>query len=418
VHMKLYNSLSKKLEILQPDGDVKFYTCGITPYDTTHLGHAFTYIVSDVLIRFLESKGHKVIYVQNVTDIDDDILSKARKVGEDWYALGNRWTRHFIEDMKNLNVRPPDHYPRATEVIPSMVNIIEKLLQNGVAYQEGSNVYFSIESWSEYGKLSRLSKDEMLPIANQRGNKPEDPNKRSPLDFPLWQAQTGDEPAWRSPWGAGRPGWHIECSTMATKLLGNKIDIHSGGEDLIFPHHECEIAQVEPLTGDEPFVRFWLHVAMVRHRGEKMSKSLGNLVMINDLLMTWPADAVRIYLAMHHYRSPWSHQMTELERAANITAQIKKAVTLKSGKKQKLDPTPFQHLFNIALERDLDTPAAIEQVAKLADEILAVSQSGGDILESQQVLRACGHILGLRLDANTPDPGVLKGWDEHLIKFQ
>lgn len=416
--MKLYNSLTRNLESFQPDGDVKFYTCGITPYDTTHLGHAFTYFVSDVLIRFLEFKGHKVTYVQNVTDIDDDILIKARKEGEDWWSLGNRWTRHFIEDIKKLNVRPPAHFPRATDFIPSIIEFVEKLLLNDVAYEEKGNIYYSVESWPEYGKLSRIPSEDMLTIANQRGNHPNDPNKRSALDFPLWQAQIGDEPAWNSPWGPGRPGWHIECSTMATELLGNEIDIHSGGEDLIFPHHESEIAQTEPLTDDEPFVKIWLHVAMVRHCGEKISKSLGNLVLINDLLKTWPADAIRIYLAMHHYRSSWSHQKTELEQAMNIYTNIRNAVSMKSGKKAKLDPASFQHSFILALESDLDTLSAVEVVAKWANEIVAAAQSGIDILDAQRALQECSHILGLRIDPDKPDPDVIKGWNTHLSKFK
>lgn len=416
--MKLYNSLTKDLEEFTPDGDIKFYTCGITPYDTTHLGHAFTYMVSDILIRFLEFMGHRVIYVQNVTDIDDDILKKAGKEGEDWRVLGNRWTRHFIEDMKKLNIRPPDYYPRATEVIPSMIEIIEKLLANGVAYEQGGSVYFSIKSWSQYGKLSRLHPEEMLPIANERGNDPDDPNKRSPLDFVLWQAHRGDEPGWRSPWGEGRPGWHIECSTMATKLLGNKVDVHSGGEDLMFPHHECEIAQVEPLTNGVPFVRFWMHVAMVRQNGEKMSKSLGNLVMIKDLMGSWSADALRIYLFMHHYRNPWEHQVSELVQAATLAEQIKEAISVNNGKKAALDPAPFQKSFISALDQDLDTPKAFKTLSKFVKEIIAASNSGMDIIDAQTALRSWNAILGLQFEADRPDPEVVAGWNQHLTKFE
>jgi L-cysteine:1D-myo-inositol 2-amino-2-deoxy-alpha-D-glucopyranoside ligase len=420
--MQLYNSLTETLERFRPAGEVKLYTCGITPYDTTHLGHAFTYIVSDILVRYLESSGLRVTYVQNVTDIDDDILSKAREVGRYWRSLGNRWTRHFISDMKRLNVRPPDHFPRATDVIPDIVDIVARLLKAGVAYERGGSVYFDIDSWSKYGKLSRLSREEMLPIANERGNNPDDPNKRSPLDFVLWQASSGNEPAWSSPWGAGRPGWHIECSTMGTRLLGDQIDIHSGGEDLLFPHHESEIAQVEPLTGEEPFARFWLHVAMVHHNGEKMSKSLGNLVMIDDLLSSWPADAVRLYLIGNHYRSPWSHRLSELERAAALAVRIEEALMLNrslgSGKRGRLDPGPLERQFIRALETDLDTPAACEAVAKLAAEILAASRSKREVKDAQRALRASCEILGLRPEAGAPAPGVLKGWDEHLVRFE
>lgn len=416
--MQLYNSLSRKIEQFQPHGDIKFYTCGITPYDTTHLGHAFTYIVSDILIRFLESQDHKVIYVQNVTDIDDDILKRARREAQDWRILGNRWTRHFIEDMKLLNVRPPDHYPRATDVIPSMVDIIQNLLKERLAYENSGSVYFGIDSWSQYGKLSRLSREKMLPIANQRGNNPDDPNKRSPLDFVLWQARVGDEPSWDSPWGQGRPGWHIECSTMSTRLLGNQIDIHSGGEDLLFPHHECEIAQVEPLTGHVPFVRFWMHVAMVYQSGEKMSKSLGNLVMIKDLLKSWSADAVRIYLCRHHYRSPWSYQISELEEAARFTHRIEEAVTLQSGRKASLDPQSFQQSMVSALDNDLDTPAAFDSLSNFVDEIISAAKSGKNTSDAQETLSSWGNILGLRMEGGGPQADVLKGWDDHLKKFE
>ncbi|MGD2178151.1 MAG: cysteine--tRNA ligase, partial [Anaerolineae bacterium] len=304
--MRLYNTLSRNIETFTPrDEPVSVYVCGITPYDTTHLGHAFTYMAIDVLIRYLEFRGHRVQYVQNVTDVDDDILRRAKEVGETWKALGDRWTAHFIRDMMALNVRPPDHFPRATSVIPQITHVVQRLLDGGVAYESGGNVYFHIDAWYQYGKLSRLPRDEMLPIANERGNHPDDPRKRDPLDFVLWQAQAPGEPAWESPWGPGRPGWHIECSTMAMHYLGDSVDIHSGGADLAFPHHESEIAQAEAATRKRPYVRYWVHTAMVRHGGEKMSKSLGNLVMVNDLLQDWSPNALRVYLACHHYRQPW-----------------------------------------------------------------------------------------------------------------
>ena len=301
--MNVYNTRSRAIEGWEPsDRRVSLYVCGITPYDTTHLGHAFTYTVADVLVRYLESQGLRVRYVQNVTDIDDDILRKAREVGEDWRTLGNRWTAHFIRDMQALNVRPPDEYPRATDVVPEIVTAVRALMARGLAYESGGSVYFHVDAWPEFGQLSHLARAEMLPVANERGNRPDDPNKRDPLDFVLWQAQAPGEPAWESPWGPGRPGWHIECSVMSTHFLGKAIDLHGGGEDLVFPHHECEIAQAEPVTGHKPFVRVWLHTAMVEHEGAKMSKSLGNLVMVSDLLRRWPADTLRLYLGKHHYR--------------------------------------------------------------------------------------------------------------------
>lgn len=417
--MQLYNTLSRKLEPFNPQREpVTVYVCGITPYDTTHLGHAFTYSTADILVRYLELNEHQVRYVQNVTDIDDDILRKANQVGEDWRSLGDRWTRHFIEDMVALNIRPPDEYPRATDVIQQIIEMVQELLNKGVAYQVGGNVYFDLETWPEYGKLSRIPREEMLPVANERGNKPDDPNKKSPLDFVLWQAQAAGEPAWESPWGPGRPGWHIECSAMSTCLLDKSIDIHMGGEDLIFPHHESEIAQVEPITGEAPFVRYWLHIAMVQHEGEKMSKSLGNLVMIRDLLKEWSADAVRIYMAMHHYRQAWSHNREELARAAQMADKLKSVAQAEPGMIGLFDPLPFRVAFAEAMDNDLDTPLALQALEGLANETLSASGQGKDISIAQAVIRSMGGTLGLRLDIASPNSRVNTGWNEHLRRFQ
>ncbi len=417
--MDLYNSLSQKIEPFRPeDGNVKVYICGITPYDTTHLGHAFTYTVFDILIRYLESRGFTVTYVQNVTDIDDDILRKAREVGEDWRALGNRWTRHFIEDMQLLNVRPPNYYPRATEVIPEITEMVSRLIESGAAYERGGSVYYRIEQDPEYGKLSHLSKEEMLPVANERGNRPDDPNKQNPLDFVHWQAQAPGEPAWPSPWGPGRPGWHIECSAMSTHFLGNTLDIHSGGADLIFPHHESEIAQVEPVTGQKPFVRDWMHVAMVRYEGEKMSKSLGNLVMIRDLLKTWSPDAIRLYLAMHHYRDSWSYHEDDLAQASLQAERLREAVLVVGGSGAALELEPFLTTFTQAMDDDLNTPAAMAALTNLAGEILAAAGTGWNIDGAQQALRQAARVFGLRLETDFPEPRVIAGWAEHLKKFE
>ncbi len=335
--MKLYNTLSKKVEIFLPRGDeVSIYVCGITPYDTTHLGHAFTYTSVDILIRYLESKDLSVRYAQNVTDIDDDILRKAKEVGEDWLAVGNRWTMHYIEDMQALNVRAPDFYPRATDAIPEIVEWVQNLLEAGVAYESGGNVYYDVNAWSDFGELSAIPRSEMLPIANERGNHPDDPAKYNPLDFVLWQAMAPGEPSWESPWGPGRPGWHIECSTLSTKYLGETIDIHSGGADLCFPHHECEIAQVEPVTSEQPFVRYWMHTAMVYHDGDKMSKSLGNLVWVRELLKTYSPDALRLYMGKHHYREEWRYNEAELKVAEKEAKLIRKALRVSSGQVNSL----------------------------------------------------------------------------------
>ena len=416
--MRFYNTLSRAVEPFEPrDGCVTLYVCGITPYDTTHLGHAFTYTSADVLVRHLESQGLAVRYVQNVTDIDDDIMRKAAEVGEDWRALGNRWTAHFIRDMQVLNVRPPDHYPRATDVIPEIVSAVSTLIERGLAYASGGSVYYHAAAWPSFGRLSHLPRSEMLPVANERGNRPDDPNKRDPLDFVLWQAQVPGEPAWDSPWGPGRPGWHIECSVMSTRFLGPTLDFHGGGGDLIFPHHECEIAQAEPVTGRTPFVRFWLHAAMVEHEGAKMSKSLGNLVMVRDLLQHCSADALRLYLGGHHYRQSWTHDAGDLAQADRLARKLRAAATAPGGSGEPLDVARAQADFTAALNDDLDTRSALTRLEGLAGDTLAAAQVGGDVRPAQALLRRLAGVFGVRLDAPGSDRRVVEGWSAHLERF-
>jgi cysteinyl-tRNA synthetase len=411
--LKLYNTLTEQKEDFKARGnDVTIYVCGITPYDTTHLGHAFTYTSMDILIRYLEMQRYKVRYVQNITDIDDDILRKAREGGEDWRSLGNRWTAHFVQDLQNINVRPPDYYVRATDVIPDIIVSVQKLLDRGIAYQSNGNVYYSIDAWPEFGKLSHLSRDKMLPIANERGNHPDDPHKRDGLDFVLWQGQAPGEPAWDSPWGPGRPGWHIECSTMSTKYLGQPIDIHGGGADLCFPHHECEIAQVEPVSNQPPFVRYWLHTAMVHFQGEKMSKSLGNLVMVRDLLKTYSPDALRIYLGSHQYRESWSYSQDDLAQASELAVQLRAAVLINGGSANPINADYAQEAFNTSMDNDLCTPGALKAMKTLAEAILAAAHQGNDVREAQKTLRTCSTVFGLRLDAQVPESHVQEGWNE------
>jgi L-cysteine:1D-myo-inositol 2-amino-2-deoxy-alpha-D-glucopyranoside ligase len=404
---------------VQAQSPIKIYVCGITPYDTTHLGHAFTYVMADVLIRYLEFRGHVVSYVQNVTDIDDDILRRAKRDGEDWRELGNRWTTHFIKDMQSLHVRPPDYYPRASDVIPEIIQGVEALIEQGLAYVAGGSVYYRASAWPEFGKLSHLSPGEMLEIANERGNNPDDPNKRHPLDFVLWQAQAPGEPAWQSPWGDGRPGWHIECSSMVGKYLGDTIDLHSGGADLLFPHHECEIAQIEPVTGKKPFVRCWLHTAMVELDGEKMSKSLGNLIMIRDLLKDNSADAIRTYLADHHYRQAWEHDPAALAAATKTVASLAVAITAQGGNKgAALDASPSLDAFMAAMDDDLDTVAALNVVRQFATEIQGAAHAGRSVEAAQASLRQMVTVFGLRLTAGALESRVLVGWDSHLARFR
>jgi L-cysteine:1D-myo-inositol 2-amino-2-deoxy-alpha-D-glucopyranoside ligase len=410
--MKLYNSKTQTTEEFSwQDSEVTLYVCGITPYDTTHVGHAFTYTAYDQLIRYLELKGIRVRYAQNVTDIDDDILKKAKETGEDWRELGNRWMDHYIEDMIALNVRPPDYFPHATDVIPEIIHSVEALINAGVAYVKNGSVYYEVSRDPEFGQLSHLPHSEMLAVANQRGNRPDDPNKRDPLDFVLWQAQAPGEPAWESPWGAGRPGWHIECSTMATQYLGKTVDIHGGGLDLCFPHHECEIAQVKPVSGQTPYVRTWMHTAMVGYQGEKMSKSLGNLVMVDKLLDTYSPDALRLYLGSHHYRQAWSYDEKDLKKFQELANLLSQAVQVENGKNAPFSPTKFVNEFSESMESDLGTPGAVHSLQELAHGILEAGKGQRDVQDAQEMLRKYSLVFGLTLGSVTPDDRVVKGWN-------
>ncbi len=396
--MRLFNTQSGELEeFTARDGAVGIYVCGITPYDTTHMGHAFTFLTFDILVRYLRHLGLDVTYVQNVTDIDDDILRKSQELGLTWDELGTRETNKYLADMRHLNAIPFDHYVRATGHVPEMVAIIEELVAKGFAYVANGSVYFSVAKDPEFGKLSHIPKDQMLPIANERGNFPDDPNKQDPIDFILWQAASPGEPSWESPWGLGRPGWHIECSAMSVKYLGQTVDIHGGGFDLIFPHHECEIAQSENASGQKPFTRYWMHVGMVEYQGEKMSKSLGNLVLASEVLKHYDADAIRLYLFSHHYRQAWEYQDDEVEDWARLSGDLREAVTFTSyGIDEEVEVAKEEARFFAALEDDLDTASAIEALRDIATAILEAPEED-DIRDAQRRLRHLASILGLTL---------------------
>ncbi len=395
--MKLFNTLTQSLEEFVPvDDTVRIYVCGVTPYDTTHLGHAFTYVSFDTLMRYLEYTGCKVKYVQNVTDIDDDILRKAREVGMAWDELGRRETERYLRDMDALNVRRPDVYAYASEETPTMIEIIQVLLAKGLAYENGGSVYYSVKRDADFGGMARAiglnDYHAMLTIANERGNFPDDPRKRDPLDFVLWQAQAPGEPAWPSPWGPGRPGWHIECSAMSMRYLGPQLDIHGGGEDLAFPHHTCEIAQSEHFTGKAPFSRFWVHTGMVHQDGEKMSKSLGNLTLVSDLLKDYSADAIRVTLLSHLYRCPWECFPEDLQVATELVARLQQVRTL-VGERSDGQDTVLSGRFHAAMKNDLNTPEALLLLHRAAETMLA----NHDINTGAEILRLA-RILGLRIE--------------------
>jgi len=398
--VQLYNTLTGKKEEFKPlDGNtVRMYVCGITPYDTTHMGHAMTYLTFDVVNRYCQYLGWRVKYVQNVTDIDDDILKRANLVGDRWDLLGDRFIRQFQEDLNALNALPPAVYCRATEEVPMIVEIVSSLVNEGKAYEREGNVYFRVSADPEYGKLSRLDHDQMRVISADRGADPNDPLKEDPLDFILWQASKPGEPTWESPWGLGRPGWHIECSAMSMRYLGPQIDIHGGGGDLIYPHHESEIAQSEGFTHEEPFARVWMHVAMVRYQGEKMSKSLGNLVLARTVLRYHSPDALRLYLHSHHYRDSFEYEDSGPAEFEPMVDLLRNAMLIRgSDEVPALDLEPLKEDFMAAIADDLDTPKAIGILNEMAKRLIGAAEAGHIIEDARHTLRTSASILGLRV---------------------
>lgn len=349
--MKLYDTARSEVVPFEPGPIVTMYTCGITPYDATHLGHAAVYMGYDILQRRLRDLGHETRCVRNVTDVDDDLLRKARELDIHYLDLAAAETARFDDDMVSLGMIPSWSEPRATSAMADIRGIIDVLLDKGHAYQAGGAVYYDVSSWPTYGELSGYDRETMLALAAERGGNPDDPNKRDPLDFVLWQPSADGEPSWDSLWGPGRPGWHIECSALALRELGTTIDLHGGGSDLIYPHHESEAAQSVAATG-EPFVRHWMHQAMVRMDGEKMSKSLGNLVFVSELRKTYDARAIRLGIVAHHYRHEWEWNESIMPDAA---ARLDRWLDAGAGD-GALDEV------RTALDDDLNTPAAIAAI--------------------------------------------------------
>ena len=349
--LQIYDTAREAVVPFEPGPIVTMYTCGITPYDAAHVGHAATYLAYDVLQRRLRDRGHDTQCVRNVTDVDDDILRKARELGVHYLDLAAEEMARFDADMAALGLLPAFSEPRATSAIPDILGFVGMVLESGHAYQSGGAVYFDVTSVEQFGQVSHLERAVMLELAAERGGRPDDPHKRDPLDFVLWQPSARGEPEWQSLWGPGRPGWHIECSALAMRELGETIDLHGGGSDLIFPHHECEAAQSEAATGS-PFVRHWMHAGMVRLNGTKMSKSLGNLVFVHDLLDKWEAPAVRLAIVANHYRANWDWHDDLMPEAAERLERWRRAGAGDGALEA------VRH----ALDTDLDTPAAVAAI--------------------------------------------------------
>lgn len=419
--LRIYNSLTKKKEVFIPlrEGRVAMYVCGVTVYDRGHIGHARAAVVFDVIFRFLRLAGYDVTYVRNYTDVDDKIILRANREGVSSREIAERYIREYEEDMDSLGVLRPTVEPRATENIPQIIVLVQKLAEKGFAYSVGGDVYFSVEKYPGYGKLSGRELEEMRAGARVEV----DERKRNPLDFALWKASKPGEPEWDSPWGPGRPGWHIECSAMSQRYLGESFDIHGGGKDLIFPHHENEIAQSEAATG-KPFVRFWVHNGFVNIDQEKMSKSLGNILAIRDLLKDHHPEALRLFLLSNHYRSPvdfsWQNMIearTSLDRFFSVLLEIEEflaggeevrpliAERLKGSARELYDKIlAFKEKFLEAMEDDFNTALAlgyIHELSRVLNRVLGEKgfrkdpAAVGLLKDGRERLLESGNILGL-----------------------
>ncbi len=397
--MRLYNTLSGTEEEFIPSGErVKMYVCGITPYASSHVGHALSSVVFDVLRRYLEFQGYKLQHVQNFTDVDDKIIARAAKQGVTYRELADRYIQEYTSDMDLLNVKRAHAYPLATDAIPRMVEVIADLIDKGYAYPSNGNVYFRVTKDDDYGKLSHRSLDSM--IAGARVEVVE--GKEHPMDFTLWKAAKPGEPAWESPWGPGRPGWHIECSTIALDHLGESLDIHGGGLDLVFPHHENEIAQSESYTGRIPFARFWVHNGLLNLGEDKMSKSLGNLVGVSEALEHHSSDALRLYFLSSHYRSPLNYSAEGLAAMEHAAERLRNALRQDSTTgNDALDPSHYEKQFVAAMDADLNTPQAIAALFDLAHEINRARERGQKVGQAQNSLRKLGDVLGLTFRERT-----------------
>ncbi len=403
--MKLYNTLTgREDEFVPADGNtVKMYVCGVTPYSSTHVGHALSYVVFDVLRRYLEHIGYRVQHVQNFTDIDDKIILRAQGEGIAEGALVDRYIEDFFAAMDGLNIQRAHAYPRATQEIPSIIKTIARLIERDYAYPVGGDVYFRVNRSPEYGKLSHRTLDGM--IAGARIQIEED--KEHPMDFALWKGAKEGEPAWDSPWGPGRPGWHIECTAMSLDRLGDPLDIHGGGMDLVFPHHENEIAQSEAFTGRQPFSRYWVHNGLLQFDDDKMSKSLGNLVSAEEALEKFSADTLRLYFLSSHYRSPLNYSEEGAAAMERSMERFHHALRSNGNTGEPLDASPFAKRFHAAMDNDLNTPQAIASLFDLAREINRSHEAGMDVRAAQESLSQLGGVLGLTFQERDSTGGDL-----------
>ncbi len=400
--MKLYNTLSgKKEEFAAPNGKVGMYVCGITPYAPSHIGHAMMSVVFDVVRRYLEYKGFSITHIQNFTDVDDKIIQAANDIGISTTELAEANIKQYLEEMDALNVLRAHTYPKATTEIPAIVDMISALEKRGYAYAVNGDVYFRVNRNADYGKLSRRSAEDLLSGARVDV----DEAKEDPRDFALWKSQKPGEPAWDSPWGAGRPGWHIECSAMSMRYLKDGLDIHGGGQDLIFPHHENEIAQSESASQRQPFARYWLHNGLLSIDEDKMSKSIGNVISVGEALNMFSPAALRLFFLSSHYRNPLVYSEQNIAAQERAIERIRNAASAeeRSADGEPLDAAPYKRDFIAAMDDDLNTPRALAAIFDLSRQINRAREDGKSVSAAQRTLRDLAGVLGIDVDAPPDD---------------
>ncbi len=428
--LKIYNSLSRKKEEFIPveKGKVKMYVCGMTVYSDAHIGHSRTYFAFDFIRRYFEYKGYNVTYVQNITDVDDKIIEAANKEGVDALEYSQRFTDRCLYDLDKLGVRRADLYPKASETIPDMIEMIQNIIDKDYGYESEGDVYFSVNKFKDYGKLSGQKLDDLMGGARIQSGE----EKHSPLDFALWKKSKPGEPSWDSPWGKGRPGWHIECSTMSGKHLGLPFDIHGGGMDLRFPHHENEIAQAEAATGKN-FANYWMHIGLLTINGEKMSKSLGNIINVKDLLQKWDPEVVRLFLSQAHYRSPPDFNEKALtdakkglvrihrfkEKLENFSNNLKidkideKSLSSKDKSYLKI-VEEFKEDFEKAMDDDFNTPLAISSIFEFVNKSNKFFEDNPNI-KGEVCAYALGIFIKLGNIVTLFQPIFVEGKDEEVL---
>ena len=427
--IKVFNTLTEEKEEFTPLKDklVKMYVCGPTVYDHAHIGHARSAVVFDVIRRWLEYRGYEVIYVRNYTDIDDKIIRRAKEEGIPWNKVAEKYIASYEEDMRALNVKEPTYKPRVTEHIKEIIEVIKGLIEKGYAYEANGDVYFSVEKFPGYGKLSKRKPEELLAGARIEPGE----GKKNPLDFALWKRSKEGEPGWESPWGIGRPGWHIECSVMSMKYLGETMDIHGGGLDLIFPHHENEIAQSESYTG-KPFARYWVHNGFVMVNKEKMSKSLGNFFTVKEILEKFPPDVLRLFLLSTHYRSPIDFSVERLEEAERSlkrllnfldSAKVIRSLPEEGEGGDVINVGSYRKEFEEAMDDDFNTARAlgvlfelVKEANQLKDRYIREGKipkaTKTSLLEAVEFVESMLKLLGLSLEREKEE-----GIEDELIKL-